>query len=100
MLTTEAPAMAMGPHAREFTSAGYQELEVQARRSIEQHCPYAFYFRFIRFLSRNGVLTIRGSLPSFYLKQVLFSHLQRVDGVHRIDDQIDVVSSNGLSSVR
>ena len=76
-----------------------ESLEARARHSIEQDSGYAFRFRFIQFSSRQGVLTVRGCLPSFYLKQVLLSHLQRLDGLHQIDDQVDVVSSNGLSSV-
>ena len=83
-----------------FTAGRRLPLETAAQRSIEEGCSYAFYFRFIRFDSRNGVLTVRGSLPSFYLKQVLISHLQHLDGVRRIDDRVDVVSSTGLSSVR
>lgn len=78
----------------------YESLEARARRSIEQECSYAYYFRYIRFSSRDGVLTVRGCLPTFYLKQVLVAHLQRVDGVRRVEDRVDVISSNGLSSVR
>ncbi len=100
MLTTEMSTEVMGNHAGGYASTAHHRLEVSARRSIEQDCPYAFYFRFIRYLSRNGVLTIRGSLPSFYLKQVLISHLQRLDDVQRVDDQVDVINSSGLSSVR
>jgi hypothetical protein len=100
MLAIEMPTDMTRNHVSRLTSAAYNRLETLARQTLEQNCPYAFYFRFIRFLARNGVLTIRGSLPSFYLKQILISHLQRIDGVDRIDDQIDVVSSNGLSSVR
>ena len=48
----------------------------------------------------NGVLTLEGRVPSFYLKQVLYSFLMRIDGVERLDDQVDVLSSTGLSSVR
>ena len=81
------------------TSHNNESLEARARHSIENDSPYAFYFRFIRFSSRQGVLTVRGCLPSFYLKQVLISHIQKVDGVQQIDDQVDVISCNGLSSV-
>jgi hypothetical protein len=89
MLATQMPTGAVSGHAGRFTTAAYRTLESLARQSLERDCPYAFYFRFVRFLARNGVLTIRGSLPSFYLKQVLISHLQRIDGVQRIDDQIE-----------
>ena len=38
--------------------------------------------------------------PSFYLKQVLQTLLRNLDGVKQIDNQVDVVTSTGLSSVR
>jgi hypothetical protein len=79
----------VGPH---------ESLEARARRCIEEDCPYAFSFRFLDFAARNGVLTVRGCLPSFYLKQVLLACLQRL-GEIRIDDRVDVVCSTGLSSV-
>ena len=48
----------------------------------------------------DGVLTLRGCVPSFYLKQVVQSLLCDLDGVDWVDNQIDVVNSTGLSSVR
>jgi hypothetical protein len=100
MLTTAMPTELMDSQAGRFAAVAHTRLETLARQSIEQNCPYAFCFRFIRFGSRNGVLTIRGCLPSFYLKQVLIAHLQRVDGVQRVDDFVDVINSHGLSSTR
>jgi hypothetical protein len=46
----------------------------------------------------NGVLLLRGRVPTFYLKQMLQSWLKDLDGVSRIDNQVDVVSATGLSS--
>lgn len=80
------------------TTSPYESLEMRAKKSIEQNCPYAFCFRFLRFSSRNGVLTVQGCLPSFYLKQVLIAHLRRIEQLQRIDDQVDVISARGLSS--
>jgi hypothetical protein len=81
-------------------AAVHESPEARIRRSLAQDSSYAYCFRFIRFSSRNGVLTVSGCLPSFYLKQVLISHLQKVEGLTRIDDRVDVISSNGLSSER
>ena len=47
----------------------------------------------------HGVLTLRGRVPSFYLKQMVQTVLKDVEGIERIDNQVDVVSSTGLSSV-
>jgi hypothetical protein len=43
-------------------------------------------------------LIVNGKLPSFYLKQVLQTILRDVSGVRRIDNRVNVISSNGLSS--
>jgi osmotically-inducible protein OsmY len=42
---------------------------------------------------REGVLTLRGRLPSYYLKQVAQETVARVAGVQRIDNQIEVLAS-------
>jgi osmotically-inducible protein OsmY len=38
-----------------------------------------------------GVLTLRGRLPSYYLKQVAQAVVAAVEGVEHIDNQIEVV---------
>ena len=51
---------------------------------------------------KDGLLTLRGIVPTFYLKQVILSLLQDLEceGIKRINDEIDVVNPRGLSSVR
>jgi CheY-like chemotaxis protein len=41
---------------------------------------------------RDGVLTLRGCLPSYYLKQVAQSAVAGLDGVTRIDNRIEVLT--------
>jgi hypothetical protein len=41
---------------------------------------------------REGVLTLRGCLPSYYLKQIAQTTVFGLEGVRRIDNQIEVVS--------
>jgi osmotically-inducible protein OsmY len=41
---------------------------------------------------RAGVLTLRGRLPSYYLKQVAQAAVATVEGVERIDNQIEVAA--------
>ncbi len=48
----------------------------------------------------GDLLIIRGAVPSFYLKQVLQSALKELEGVNRVDNQVDVVSSQGLSGAK
>jgi osmotically-inducible protein OsmY len=47
---------------------------------------------------RAGVLTLRGRLPSYYLKQVALAVVTPVEGVERIDDQIEVAAPAAASA--
>ena len=41
----------------------------------------------------EGVLTLRGCLPTYYLKQMAQTAVARIDGVHRIVNEIEVVAA-------
>jgi osmotically-inducible protein OsmY len=41
---------------------------------------------------RDGVLCLRGCLPSYYLKQIAQEAVASLEGVKRIDNQIEVVT--------
>jgi len=69
--------------------------QVLARHSHFQNRAGDFEYEY-----RQGVLIVRGRLPTFYLKQVLQTVLKDIEGVVCIDNQVDVVSSEGVSSVR
>src|SRR5262245_36492767 len=73
-------------------------IEERAREHLMSNCPYAFCFRDIKFEFSDGVLTLRGRVPSYYLKQILQTWLRRLDGVQQIENQVDVVNATGLSS--
>jgi osmotically-inducible protein OsmY len=75
-------------------------VEMLARRCLCRDHIYRFYFKDIVCHYENGVLTLQGRLPTFYLKQVLQTMVRDVDGVVKIDNQVDVVSATGISSVR
>ena len=45
-------------------------------------------------------LTLRGRLPSFYLKQLVQEAVRTRARVQRVRNMIDVVSADGVSSVR
>jgi hypothetical protein len=49
---------------------------------------------------KAGVLRLEGTVGSSYLKQVLQTFFKDLEGVEQIDNQVDVVNSQGLSSVR
>jgi hypothetical protein len=71
-----------------------------ACQRLSENCPYAFYFREIHCEFANGILTVRGRLPTFYLMQVLQSRLGMLEHVQEIRNEVDVVNAAGLSSVR
>ncbi len=50
---------------------------------------------------KDGLLTLSGIVPTFYLKQVIISLVDDLEseGIKEINDEIDVVNPCGLSSV-
>jgi hypothetical protein len=72
-------------------------IEALARQKLQDGCPYAYYFQRLSLQFASGVLTVRGRLPTFYLKQMVQNRLRDIDGVREIDNQVDVVSATGLS---
>ena len=85
---------------RQVPKPRVENVERAAQQLVAQHCHFygrANRFQFVQF---DDVLTIRGCVPTFYLKQVLQSLLKDLEGVRWIDNQVDVVACDGLSSVR
>lgn len=97
MTTTEDRRMTCVVLDAEFEPPPMEEL---ARRRLAEACSYAFCFSQVTFRYAQGVLILQGRLSSFYLKQVLQTLLRDLEGVKRIDNQVEVVSATGLSSVR
>jgi osmotically-inducible protein OsmY len=61
----------------------------RARRRLNQSPYYAV--RRIVVEERQGVLTLSGRMPNYYLKQMAQAALAGVEGVKRIINRIDVV---------
>jgi hypothetical protein len=72
----------------------------RVRGKLSQSCHFKRHWQEIDCEYREGILTLRGRLPTFYLKQVLQSILKDLLGVRRVDNRVDVVSAAGLSSIR
>ncbi len=68
--------------------------------SVEQRLGTSGYLalRGIRCEYEGGVLLLRGCVPSQYLKQVAQAIADAVDGVHRVDNQIEVVTAKSAAS--
>ena len=62
-------------------------------------CPYAFYLNRVAWRYEDGLLTLEGCVPTFYLKKMIQSILRDVEHVEQLDNRVNVVSSTGLSSV-
>jgi hypothetical protein len=76
------------------------DIEHLARTELDRHCHFRGRVDGFELEDREGVLTVSGRVPSFYLRDVLENVLKRVDGVQSVDNQVDVVCCDGLSSVR
>ena len=101
MMTAEMPVSTMELWTRrDVESVRDYRVESQARALGAQHHCFCGRGHVFEFVQSDDVLTVRGSVPSFYLKQMLQTMLMEVCGVGRVDNQVDVVSSYGLSSVR
>ena len=64
-------------------------IDDEVRRSIRE-LSYR-QIRDIECVSRNGVVTLCGTLATFYLKQVAQSIASKVPGVNRVVNEIQVV---------
>lgn len=69
-----------------------------ARACAEQSSYFRRRTDTLTFEEENGVLRVQGTLPSYYLRQILGNLLKKVEGVKRLIDEVQVVSSCGLSS--
>lgn len=65
---------------------GLQEL---AERSLRRN-PY-LALKHVSCECRDGVLVLRGCLPSYYLKQLAQEAVAHLSGVERVENQIQVV---------
>jgi hypothetical protein len=75
-------------------------IEQLAERRIASYGSYAHCFRDVGIRFQNGVLTLTGTIATYYLKQVLQTLLKHLDGVSRIDNQVEVANFRGLNSIR
>jgi hypothetical protein len=81
-------------------SATRINIEHLVRKELDSHSHFRGRVAEFHFEHRDGVLTVRGRVPTFYLKQLLQTILKRIDGVERINNQVDVVCCDGISSVK
>ena len=52
-----------------------------------------YYLRSIRCFYEAGVVTLRGRVPTFYLKQTVQSIVEKIEGVEQVVNLVDVFDS-------
>lgn len=80
---------------------------VRIRESVNQcindrlaSCSYAFYLNSITWSFEKGQLTLNGRVPTFQLKHMLETLLRDVAYVDDFVNNVDVISSTGLSTTQ
>ena len=64
----------------------------KARALLAAHPQFGGRAANFQFVVEDGVLVVRGTVPSFYLKQILQNTLKDLPGVRRIENRVVVVS--------
>jgi hypothetical protein len=82
------------------TTPARTDLTAVAKQCLESHPHFRGRLKAVSISQKGRDLFITGQLPTFYLKQMVQETLRHVPGVQYIDNQIDVVSAEGVSSVR
>jgi hypothetical protein len=76
------------------------DLSVLARQHLEHHPHFRGRVSDVFIEHRGRTLFLTGRLPTFYLKQLVQEAVRHVPGVQHVRNLIDVVSAEGISSVR
>lgn len=69
-----------------------EELERRVRTAVNKHEMFRGRANNFDFTLRDHVLTLRGKVPSFYLKQMLQTVVKKIDGVQAVNNRVEVIS--------
>jgi hypothetical protein len=76
------------------------DLAKLAKQHLEGHPHFRGRLIDLRIENRGKTLFLSGRLPTFYLKQLVQEAVRHLPGVQHVRNEIDVVNSHGVSSVR
>jgi hypothetical protein len=76
-----------------------RNLEQRARDLLEQHSHFRGRASVFQYECDRDVLTVRGIVPTFYLKQLLQAALKGLEDVARIDNQVAVACHMNLGKL-
>lgn len=65
-------------------------IEEQARQILYEHPHLNSRGQSFEFMYEEHVLRVKGSVPTFHLKQLLQTALRKLDGVKRVDNRVSV----------
>ena len=82
-----------------FSPQGLEIIQ-RAKETLQRHQFFRRHLDSIQLEYVEGHLVLMGRLPSFYLRRILQESLCRIPGTGHIENRIDVISPDGLSSVR
>lgn len=66
------------------------EVIARIERQLKQTCPYANRFRDLELSLNDGIMTVRGRVSSFYLRQIILTLLLKEPAIASIDDRVVV----------
>jgi osmotically-inducible protein OsmY len=76
------------------------DLSSLARQHLEHHPHFHGRVNDVFIEHKGRTLYLTGRVPTFYLKQLVQEAVRHVPGVHHVRNMIDVISADGISSVR
>ena len=77
---------------------GARNLELRARDTLEQHPHFRRRAGLFQYECCGDVLIVRGTVPTFYLKQLIQTALKGFEDVVRIHNQVTVTSWESIST--
>ena len=75
-------------------AAENSDLLNRARRAVAQQGQLRNRVKSFEYLLDAEVLVVRGCVPTYYLKQMVQTALKDLEGVRRIDNQVEVIAGN------
>ena len=89
MISSANPSHVLTYSVPSHTQVRHHDVAQQAQRRLSSSDYYSM--RSVRCEYHEGVLTLRGRLPSFYLKQIAQTLVVSVHGVETVSNRVDVV---------
>lgn len=86
--------------SRRDPPAETEELLRMARERLQRNNHFALHDNCVRISKEGQRLVLTGQVPSFYLKSLLQNLLLDLPGIQRVDNRVDVVACDGLSSTQ